>query len=47
MRTGFSFIDSPAGFAATASKVSPLSAATFCRIGSVVAFAGMYIVPTG
>ena len=47
MRTGFSFIASPAGRDATASKVRPLSAASFCRIGSVVAFAGMYIVPTG
>ena len=47
MRTGFSFIASPAGLAATASKVSPLSAAAFCRSGSVLAFAGMNIVPAG
>ena len=47
MRTGFSFIASPAGRAETASKLRPLSAAAFCTIAGVDAFAGMNIVPAG
>src|SRR5204863_8505274 len=47
MRTGFSFIESPAGFAATASKLRPLSTASFCTIAAVDGLAGMYIVPAG
>ena len=47
MRTGFSLIESPAGFDGTASKLRPLSAASFCRMGNVDAFAVTYIVPLG
>ncbi len=38
---------SPEGREAIASKLRPLSAASFCTIGSVDAFAGMNIVPAG
>ena len=47
MRTGLSFISPPAGAPATASNLQALVVASFCRIGSVVGFAGTYIVPAG
>src|SRR5262245_25689480 len=47
MRIGRSCIESTAGFAATPSALTPFSAATFCRIGSVDDRPGTYIVPAG